>query len=81
MIRKGLGKEFANTKAKYSGTLHWDRNTTAFQVEIAAIMDCVTSCLRKSLVKEQTTICTDSQLAVEALGASGTKSLLIADCI
>ncbi len=45
-----------------------------------AILDCVTSCLRKRLVKEQTTICTNSQVAVAALGASGTKSLLVADC-
>ncbi len=42
----------------------------------------MTSCLRKRLVKEQITICTDSQTAVvAALAASGTKSLLVADCI
>ncbi len=33
------------------------------------------------LVKEQITICTDSQSAVAALAASGTKSLLTADCM
>ncbi len=46
-----------------------------------AILDCVTSCLRKTLVKEQTTICTDNQVGVTARGASETKSLLVADCI
>ncbi len=46
-----------------------------------AILGCVTSCLRKRLVKEQITICTDSQAAVAALAASGTKSLLVAECI
>ncbi len=30
---------------------------------------------------EQTTICIDSQVTVAALGVSGTKSLLVADCI
>ncbi len=39
----------------------------------------MTSCLRKSPVKEQITICTDSQSAVAALATSGTKSLLVAD--
>ncbi len=57
------------------------QDATAFQAEVAAVLDCVTSCLRKRLVKEQTTICTDSQVAVAVLGASGTKSLLVADCI
>ncbi len=70
VISKGLRQEFANVKAKYSDTSHWDR----------AILDCVTSCLRKRLVKEQITICTDSQTAVAALAACGTKSLLGADC-
>ncbi len=32
-------------------------------------------------MKEQITICTDSQAAVAALTASGTKSLFVADCI
>ncbi len=40
----------------------------------------MTSCLRKTLVKEQITIRTDSQAAVAALAASGTKSLLVANC-
>ncbi len=52
-----------------------------FQAEVAAIPDCVTSCPIKRLVKEQITICTDSQAAVATLAASGTKSLLVADHI
>ncbi len=39
-----------------------------------------TSCQRKILLKEQNTICTDSQAAIVALGESGIKSLLVADC-
>ncbi len=46
----------------------------------AVILDCETSCLRKRLVKEQTTICIDNQTAIAALAASGTKSLLVVDC-
>ncbi len=46
-----------------------------------AILDCVTSYLRKRLAKEQIAICTDSQVAVAALGASEIKSQLAADCI
>ncbi len=40
----------------------------------------MTSCLRKKLVMEQTTICTESHVAVTGVGASGTKLLLVADC-
>ncbi len=36
--------------------------------------------MKKRLMKEQYTICTNSQAAVAALVASGTKSLLVADC-
>ncbi len=57
------------------------QDAIAFQAAVAAILDCVTSCLRKRLVKEQTTICTDSQVAVAALGEHGTKSLLVENCI
>ncbi len=57
------------------------QNVTVFQAEAATVLDWVISCLRKSLMKEQITICTDSQAAVAALGASGTKLLLVADCI
>ncbi len=32
-------------------------------------------------MKEQITVCTDSQSAVAALAASGTKSLLVEDCM
>ncbi len=54
------------------------QDATAFQAEVAAILDCVTSCLRKRPVKEQLTICTDSQAAI---AARGTKSLLVTNCI
>ncbi len=57
------------------------QDATAFQTEVAAILDCEISCLKKRLVKEQITVCTDSQAAVAASSASGTKSLLVADCI
>ncbi len=81
VIGKGGGQESANTKAKYSGTFYWNRMLhIAFQVEVAAILDCVTGCLQKRLVKQQATICTDSPVAVAALGASRTKSLLVEDC-
>ncbi len=46
-----------------------------------AILGCMTSYLKKRLGKEQITICTDSKVAVAALGVSGTKSWLLADCI
>ncbi len=36
---------------------------------------------KKKLAKKQITICTDSQAAVAALAVSGTKSLLVANCI
>ncbi len=69
---------------KYQSKLQWHislgQDATAFQAEVAAIMNCVTSCLGERLAKEQITICTDSQTAVAALAASGTKSLLVADC-
>ncbi len=70
---------------KYQNKIQWHisqgQDTTAFQAEVAAILDCLTSCWRKRLVKEQITICTDSQAAVAAPAASGTKSVLVADCI
>ncbi len=70
---------------KYQSKIQWHislgHHDTAFQAEAAAILDYVTSCQRKRLVKEQITIRTDSQAAVAALGTSGTKSLLVADCI
>ncbi len=70
---------------KYQIRIQWHislgQDATAFQAEVAAILDCVTSCLRKRLVKKQITISTDSQAAVTALAASGTKSLLVAGCI
>ncbi len=70
---------------KYQSKIRWHislgQDATVFQAEVAVILDCVTSCLRKRLVKEQTTICIDSQVAVAALETSGTKSLLLTDCM
>ncbi len=48
------------------------------QMRLFVICVCI---LRKILVKKQITIRTDSQEAVAALRASGTKSLHVADCI
>ncbi len=47
VINKGLGEEFANTKAKYRGQISLRKDATTFQTEIAAILDCVTGCLRE----------------------------------
>ncbi len=70
---------------KYQSKIQWHislgQNATPFWAEVAAILNCVTNCLRKRPVKEQITICTDSQAAVAAQAASGTKTLLVADCI
>ncbi len=41
----------------------------------------MTSCLRKTLLKERITICIDSQAVVAAPADNGSKSLLVADCI
>ncbi len=57
------------------------QDAIAFQTAVVTILDCVTNCLRIGLMKEQITICTDSQAAVAALGASGTKLLLVVDYI
>ncbi len=76
----GLGQEFANIKAKYSGTPHWNGMQQPFRQSFWQYLT-VWSCLRKGLAKEQITMCTDSQAAVAALTASGTKWLLVADCI
>ncbi len=69
---------------KYQSKIQWHmslgQDATAFQAEVAAILDCVTSCLRKTLVKEPMIMCTNGQAAFAALVASGTKSLLV-DCI
>ncbi len=69
---------------KYQSKIRWHislgQDATVFQIEVAKILNSVTSCLRKRLVKERIIICTDSQAAVAALGASGIKSLLVPDC-
>ncbi len=61
--------------------MYLGQDATAFQAAVAAIRDYVTGCQRKRLVKEQITICTDSQAAISALVASGTKLLLVANSI
>ncbi len=52
----------------YQNNIQWHISlglvATAFQGEVAAILDCVTSCLRKRLMKEHITICTDTPTAV-----------------
>ncbi len=80
VICKGLGQEFAYIKAKYWHII-LGQDAIAFQVEVVATLNCATSYLRNRLVKEQTAICTESQVAVAALGASRTKSLFVEDCI
>ncbi len=55
-------------------------DATAFQAEVATILDFMTSCLRKRLAKEQITISIDSQAVVAAIAANGTKSLFVAHC-
>ncbi len=57
------------------------QGATAFQADVVAILVCVTCCIRKRLVKEQITICTDSRAAVAALAANGTKSLRVVDYV
>ncbi len=50
----------------YQSKIRWHislgQDATAFQAGAAAILDCAISCLGKRLVKEQTTICFDSQV-------------------
>ncbi len=53
---------------------------TDFQVKVAAILAYVAGCLKKELFKEQIIICSDSQPAITAQGASVTRLLLVADC-
>ncbi len=69
---------------KYQSKTQWHislgQDATPFQAELAATLDCVTSCLRKRPAKE-ITICIDSQSALAALAVGGTKSLLVADCM
>ncbi len=63
-----------NTVAHLTGTRCYSLSS-----KVVTILDCMTGCLRKRLVKEQITICTDRQVALGALVASETKSLLVAD--
>ncbi len=65
VISKGLGQEITNFQSKIQWRISLGQDATAFQAEVAATLDCVTSCLRKRLVKEQITIYTDSQVAMQ----------------
>ncbi len=76
-----IGTGICKYRSKIQLHISLGQGATAFQVEVAAIPDCVTSCLRKRLVNEQITICTDSQVTLAALAESGTKSLIVEDCI
>ncbi len=64
---------------KYQSKIQWHislgQDATAFQVEVATILHCVTSYLRKRLVKEQITICTHSSVA-RCLAKAGIVRLL-----
>ncbi len=69
---------------KYQSKIQWHillgQDATAFQADVAAILDCVTSYLRKRRWRSRP-ICANSQTAIAALAASDTKSLLIEDWI
>ncbi len=69
--RYGTGAGICKNKIQWHISLAQD--AIVFQAEIAAILDWVTRCLKQRPVKEQITICTDSQAAVAALAANGTK--------
>ncbi len=79
--QQGTGAGICKYQSKIQRHISLGQDATAFQPELAAILDCVTSCLRKRLTKEQITICIDIQAAVVSLGANGTKLLLVAGCI
>ncbi len=79
--QQGTGAGVCKCQSKIQWHISLGQDATAFQAEVMAILDCVTSCLRKRLVKEQITIRTDSQAIVTALASSSTKSLLVADCM
>ncbi len=79
--QQATGAGICNYQSEIEWQISLGRDATAFQAEVAAILDCVISCLKKGLVKERITICSDSQAAVAALAASDTKSLHVADCI
>ncbi len=76
--QRGTRAGICKYQSKTQRHISLGQDATPFQTEVAAILDCVTSCLRKRPVKEQITICTDSQ---SALAAGGIKSLLVADCM
>ncbi len=80
--QQGTGAGICKYQRKIQWHISLGQDTIALRAVVATILDYVTSCLRKRLMKEQTTISTASRVAVAAaLGASETKSLLVADCI
>ncbi len=76
-------KTFGRNSARkiYSRWFSLHQKATAFQADVAAILVCVAGCLKKKLFKEQIIIFSDSEVAITALGASMTRSLLAADCM
>ncbi len=78
--QQGTGAGICKYQSKIQWHISLGQDATAFHVDVATILDCLTSYPRKRLVKEQTTICTNSRVAVAALRASGTISLLVLDC-
>ncbi len=61
------GTGICKCQSKIQWHISLGQDTTAFQAEVAAILDCVISCLRKGLGKKQITIYTDNQATVVAL--------------
>ncbi len=80
VLSEELEQGFASIKAK-QWHISLGQNATSSQVKVMAILDYVTSFLKKKLVKEQSTICTDSKAVITARVASGTKSLFVTDCM
>ncbi len=76
--QQGTGAGICKYQSKIQWHISLGQDVTASLAEVVTILDCVTSCQRKGLVKEQITICTNSRAAVADLTASGTKSLLVA---
>ncbi len=79
--QQGTGTGICKYQSKIQWHISLGQDATAFQAEVAEILDCLTSCRRKRLVKEQITIFIDSQAAVAALAVRGAKSLFVVDCI
>ncbi len=50
--QQGIGAGICKYQSKIQRHISLGQDATAFQAEFAAILDCVTICLRKRLVKE-----------------------------